>query len=171
MRCRKHGPPGFTLVELLVVIGIIALLVALLMPVISRARRHTQQVSCLSNLRQIGLALIAYANENRGSFPAPAGADFTYAEDWVHWHPGRDLADSAILRYIGYDVRLLSCPAGVEGRVANAVGYPPFPYSYSVNNMFTGSSAGTEFGANWTVPPCKLGQCKDPSMKILAMEE
>jgi prepilin-type processing-associated H-X9-DG protein/prepilin-type N-terminal cleavage/methylation domain-containing protein len=60
---------GFTLVELLVVIGILAVLVGLLFPVLSHARRKAQGAKCQSNLRQIGLTLSMYAQDNDGLFP------------------------------------------------------------------------------------------------------
>ncbi len=71
-RCRKAAESsGFTLLELLVVVGIIGLLTALLWPALGRAREAGRRIVCVSHLRQIGMALTMYAQENEGDFYPP----------------------------------------------------------------------------------------------------
>jgi prepilin-type N-terminal cleavage/methylation domain-containing protein/prepilin-type processing-associated H-X9-DG protein len=73
---------GFTLVELLVVIGIIAVLVSLLLPALNKARDASRTVACLSNLKQIMMATTAYATVSRDGLPAgshsPSGDDYNW---------------------------------------------------------------------------------------------
>ena len=69
MKNRKKLNKGFTLIELLVVIAIIGILAAILLPALGKARESARKTQCTSNLKQIGLGLIMYANDNDEAFP------------------------------------------------------------------------------------------------------
>ncbi len=86
MRRRSTLSHGFSLVELMVVMAIIAVLLSLLLPALQKARSSAKQVQCLSNLRQLGQASFMYAGENKGLLPVrPANSPWP---PQVAWWPG-----------------------------------------------------------------------------------
>ena len=78
---RRSGPSGFTLVELLVVIGIIAILISILFPSLGKVRASARTVTCTTNLRQIGQAFYAYAADRKG---------YVVPKDWYHHNGAAD---------------------------------------------------------------------------------
>jgi prepilin-type N-terminal cleavage/methylation domain-containing protein len=120
----RNRTRAFTLVELLVVIGIIAILIAMLMPALTRARAATQKVACMSNLRQHGMALRMYANDNRGRLPS---AD-DYGTKLGTYFGIKDEAKSGYswLHYYGNDHLIWACPSEItrDGYPAYGINYP-----------------------------------------------
>jgi len=150
---------AFTLVELLVVIGIIAVLIAILLPVLAKAKELTNRISCASNLRQLGTALMMYLNENKQWYPAP-GVEAQY-EDWIYWQSGRDINQSRIVPYLGkrFSPKVFRCPSD------NPHPTGLYQYSYTINYRFTG------WRQDPNVPPCRQTKVIHPAQKIVFIDE
>ena len=170
---KRQRATGFTLVELLVVIGIIATLAALLLPAISRARMQSQQTICASNLRQLGTAFIAYAQDNRDQWPESASYAGENPSDWVWWEPNRinQIGRGGIGPYLHLSnspsaLAVLRCPGDeIKSHVRSSVSvYGTYPFSYVMSyDMLVGGAA--------TAPGINRNTIVHPSQKALLYEE
>jgi prepilin-type N-terminal cleavage/methylation domain-containing protein/prepilin-type processing-associated H-X9-DG protein len=184
MHARKQprhasSPHGFTLVELLVVIGIIAILISLLLPALNRAREQASQVKCMSNLRQLGTAFVMYVQENHGRFPRGARGDIAFDEDWIYWQEtagtaGRstvDPASSPIARHMGgrFSPEAFRCPSDNVEQHGLGGTFPGgrYLYSYTMTLYYEPGLSGL----GMPQAGVRVTDVKHPTEKILLCEE
>lgn len=123
----RSKPHAFTLIELLVVLAVIAILAALLLPAVGRAKESGRGAACLSNLRQIGIALQIYVQENQNRLPFMRDRSLTVSNDL----PAPDLVLS---NHLG-NVKVLKCPSDQQQLFDNTGS------SYSWNSLLNGQDA------------------------------
>ena len=174
----RHQSKAFTLVELLVVIGIIALLISILLPSLAKARSAAISVSCLANLNQFGAAAMMYANDNKGALPLATAASPKWPNngpwDWVNkFYDGM----TSLLPYMGggrvtgapndftnldpaklQQVRQFTCPGSdwLTASVAYASdGLPEVVWSQYRSNPWRGfgwgNDGGNQYGLTYDV--------------------
>jgi prepilin-type N-terminal cleavage/methylation domain-containing protein/prepilin-type processing-associated H-X9-DG protein len=174
-------PFGFTLVELLVVIGIIALLISILLPALRRSREQARTVACLSKIRTLVQMCQMYANENKGSLP-PIGltvnsTNGSYARPSVIARGGEGYFDAYFNRMPGGitiddNKDFATCPV-FENNVVEQGGTSSKASSYRYNYVLGGHDArrwklisGTTYYCN----PWKLQEVRQSSMYALIMD-
>lgn len=120
---------GFTLIELLVVIAIIALLIGILVPSLSRARKSARTTLCLSNVRQMGIGLLMYADEYNGSLPWGTMVGGSQPTDWgkmiTSYMLRRGVLSRGDVEGTGNDLKIFTCPdAKIGGGSKHYTGHP-----------------------------------------------
>jgi prepilin-type N-terminal cleavage/methylation domain-containing protein/prepilin-type processing-associated H-X9-DG protein len=166
---------GFTLIELLVVIAIIAILAAILFPVFARARENARRASCASNLKNIGLGILQYAQ------------DYDERMVWdsinVQTPPPLQSITSwrGLLQPYIKSIQVFDCPSNTEGKAWHSDGYAT-PQDYATNASYwntsstdCGNACGavgfSNFGGDWvSYPAPTLAQFTNTSQTIVVTE-
>ena len=140
---------GFTLVELLVVIGIIAVLIAMLLPALAQAKEQAKRVECGSNLHMAGLSLVMYANDNKGKLPQHLGNSYWLIDLPI---PTRD----AMIK-TGARRRTFYCPSNADLQDHNQL----WAYNSGIDSTAFHSATGYQWlfrRANAPMPPLLHGR-------------
>ncbi len=135
---------AFTLVELLVVIGIIAVLIAMLLPALNKARKAAQKVACMSNLRQVGMGMMQYTFDNRNSLPlADVQVSTSEPSYWLGIYGSGWVSRLAERKYVLTTTELnrtkrdiFSCPIDEDGRPQDYTATNPYYSSYKALEVF-----------------------------------
>ena len=184
---------GFTIVELLVVVAVIAILASMLLPAIARASGQGRQIFCQNNLRQLGLAWTVYAGDhedrityNLGSTEIKAilarGQRYNWANSLMNWEldPSNtnDLLNTqaSIGPYVGANSHIFRCPSdSTVSSLQRAAGWTHRSRTYSMNAMVGNAGEFTIGGTNVNNPSylqfMTLGEIKAPALIFAFIEE
>ena len=181
----KFGMKGFTLIELLVVIAIIAILAAMLLPVLASAKEKARAAQCTSNLHQIGLAASMYADDNNDTFFCNAGGSLPNGGQWVlnprssvELLPSNDSAYWALgyKQYFAGNRNLFGCPDGKVVDEWHDIGLN-YPHDFWVNSTYGMCQwlttpyylTGTQYG-NKAKGPLKRSSYRSPTSTIFCQD-
>jgi prepilin-type N-terminal cleavage/methylation domain-containing protein/prepilin-type processing-associated H-X9-DG protein len=171
---------AFTLVELLVVIGIIAVLIAILLPALQKAQRQARLVACLSNQRQLALAVIMYAGDNKGFVP---GGSWVSGSTPYAWYNGTrnnpysvtkdPLGPNFLSKYVTGSKDISRCPAVEPGsieRIFGLTGVPETNYWYPLSLVRTPQKIRAVSGDFTNQEPQKLSTGRQSTKKVISID-